>query len=172
MAIMARKLARPAAALLLLGGALACLAITGFVIYRYGATVYYLAFHRPFSFNQRAVSYTPVSLPSVTLRPSISSSSLYSGETQVIAATVQVSSDTTGFLEVWVTSPDHKQVYQSPLPSQPQAFQAGKTYSAVFQYHLPSSAAKGKYFVSANVVSASKQVDYILHRNFAAFAVL
>lgn len=164
----------------LYGGAVVLLLATVVLFVREGEQVYYLTFHRPFSLSigKTHPAAPAVQLPRVQVSTILSATQLHAGDTLRMTATVSTGSDTTGFFEIWLRSPDNKEVFKSPAsendmdPLHPQHFQAGKPQTFTFDYTFPQHATPGMYSVSEIVTSPNEQTDYYVHEKFASITIL
>src|SRR5579872_5051378 len=103
---------------LLIAAAVLCLCATAYVVAGEGANVYFIQFHRPLNlaaFFQPTKTYTSPALPTFHVTSAVAKQSLSPGDTQTITVTVTPDVSTTGYLEVWIYSPQHKEIYKSPL---------------------------------------------------------
>jgi len=158
---------------LLLIASLVLLTATGYIVGAYGQSAYFVAFHKPFhlSLAHTTKKYTPPVLPKFRVQPAISSRSLARGDTQRITVTLSSDKAAVGYLEVWIESPAHRQVFRTPSDSTPIQFPAGKTQTFLYTYMLPKNLPSGTYSVSAIVTSANQQTDYYVNNNFATFTL-
>lgn len=164
---------------ILYGGAALLLAATVVLVLHEGAQVYYLAFHRPFSFSLRQTHRVAdtVRLPVFQVSTTLSASQLHAGDTLHMTAAVSTTSDTMGFFEIWLRSPNNKEVFKSPAseedmdPLHPQHFQANKLQTLTFDYTFPQHATPGVYSVSEIITSPNQQTDYYVHEKFATVTI-
>lgn len=164
----------------LYGGAVLLLLATALLFLREGNQVYYLTFHRPFrlSLGQSRQTAVTAKLPRFQVDTTLSAIHLHAGDTLHMTATVSTTSDTTGFFEIWLRSPNNKEVFKSPAseddmnPLHPQHFQVGKPQTLTFDYTFPQSATPGRYTVSEIITSPNQQTDYYVHVEFATITIL
>lgn len=160
----------------LLLGSVLCVAATVYLAAAYGQQVYFIVFHRPFhapSLMARNVAYQAPVLPVFSVKSSLAAITVRSGGSQQVTVTAATNMTTTGFLEVWVTAPNHRQVYRSPVDTAaPHRFVAGKPETFTFDYFPAAGAAHGTYQVSDIITSATQQTDYYVNEEFGSFAVL
>lgn len=161
---------------MLVFGSVFCLFATVYLLAAYGQQVYFVVFHRPFhvpAIAARTTVYQAPALPVFSVGSSIAKATVQRGGSQRVTVTAESDKTTTGFLEVWITAPNHKQVYRSPLDEKaPHQFTAGKSEIFTFDYAPALSAPQGTYMVSESITSATMQTDYYVHEEFGSFAVL
>lgn len=165
---------------ILYGAAVLLLLATILLFLREGSQVYYVTFHRPFSISlgQARQAAVTTKLPSFQVDTTLSTTQLHAGDTLHMTTTISTTSDTTGFFEIWLYGPNHKEVFKSPAseddmnPLHPQHFQAGKPQTLTFDYTFPQSATPGRYTVSEIVTSPNEQTDYYVHEEFATITIL
>jgi len=143
------------------------------MVVTYGEQVYFVAFHKPFHvpFSSPPKKYVAVGLPNFQVHPAILSRSLNPGGKQLMTVTLSTDKTVTGYLEVWVESPAHKQVFRSPSDGAPTQFAKGKPQTFTYSYTLPAGSPPGAYHVSAIITSPNSQTDYYVNSNFATFTV-
>lgn len=162
----------------LLCSLLACLFLAGtfYLFLAFGREVYFAQFHRPLNtalFTKTSPSRAQATLPHLTLTASIGAQSLSPGDTQSMNVTTKTDQTTTGYLEVWITSPNHREVYKNTFDqNHPLQFIANASITQTFSYKLGVNIPKGAYSVSALVTSNTFQTDYAVDENFATFTVL
>lgn len=135
--------------------------------------------------NRNSISFAffhhPVDLASTTstntytgaARPKFSVSNQISpipaaGQPLSISLTAKSDIKAVGFVEVWISAPNGKEIYKSPADT-PTDFAAGVPASFNFSYVLPASPSSGTYSISERITSFSQKTDYYVNENFDKF---
>lgn len=149
------------------------LTATGYIVVVYGQSAYFVAFHKPLhlSLTHTPVRYTPPSLPTFHVQPAVSAHSLSHGSTQDITVSLSSNRIVSGYIEVWIESPEHRQVFKSPSDGAPVQFLKDKAQIFSYKYTMPRSLPSGTYKASVIVTSANQQTDYYVDINFATFTL-
>jgi hypothetical protein len=149
------------------------LAATGYIVLAYGEQAYFVAFHKPFHVpsTDPPKKYVAVVLPKFQMHPAISGHSLKPGDKQHITVTLSTDKAVSGYPEVWIESPAHKQVFRSHSDGAPTQFVKGRSQTFTYSYTLPADSPPGTYHVSAIITSPNSQTDYYVNINFATFTV-
>ena len=150
------------------------IAATVVCVVKLGPRVYYLTFHRPFQLTVFATDqpHYASSLPGFQVRATIGQTAAKTGDTQNIGVTVLPHQTTKGFLEVWITSPAHREVFKSILAkNSPELFTAGQKKTYTYNFKLTASLPRGVYTVSELITSVDQKTDYQLNENFASFTL-
>ncbi len=148
------------------------LIMTCYLFISYGQDAYFAIFHHPFNANifGSHKTYAAPKLPVFKVQPSISSNSVSIGDTQNIHLAVTSDKNVTGYLEVWIWSPRHKEVFKSNI-DHTDSFKAGQTAMYNFGYQLPDGSMPGVYSVSTIITSVDQKTDYYVNENFASFKI-
>lgn len=159
---------------LLITASLVLLLATTYIVYAYGQSAYFVAFHKPFNanlFQSSTPHYTPQTLPMFQVSPSIASHALMPGGTQKITVSATSDQSVSGYVEAWIESPANKQIFQSPTNGSPTKFVKGTSQTFTYSYTIPRSLPKGTCTVSVIITSVDNFTDYYVNNNFATFTV-
>ena len=162
---------------LLILTSLVLLSATAFYVLTYGQEVYFLVFHRPFhvaALVSHPRPYVAPALPTFHVTATQASPQLTAGEVQHLTVSVLTNQTVSGFLEVWITAPNNRQVYKSPPnvdTASPVTFWANRTQTYDFTYPIVAALPQGTYRVSERITSPDQKTDYQLHEAFASFTV-
>lgn len=151
------------------------LTATAYVVFTYGQSVYYVAFHKPLHLGTVRTpmhQYAQPIMPIFHISQNISSYSLAPGETEKVNIFAVSNQTIAADVEVWIEGPLNTQVYQSSPTGSPIKFIKGTTQRLAYSYILPRATQKGTYRVSIIITSPNNQTDYFVKPNFASFTVL
>lgn len=155
------------------------------LIWHYWPLAYFVTTGRPFQFASSgpvvAQETGPEQVqPQFQTTESVSQPTISPGSTQTIALTATADRSTSAQIQIWITGPQHKQVWQDPtnneLTGGPDTgkltqFPAGQTVSTTFNYQLPTNLPAGTYSVSYVLNSADEHTDYAVKNNILEFQV-
>lgn len=159
---------------ILYGVSLLMIVATGILLNLYGKTTYFALFHHPLHLSVLTASkqaYIAPSLPSFHVQSVLSSKQLVAGDSETIQVHATSNMDTVGYLEVWIYSPKHKEIYKSPMAAAPQLFKKDMSYNFTYSYEIPVTIPAGIYSVSDLITSKDTNTDYFVNENFASFTV-